>query len=161
VQIAVTTSETRNILDLFSHNLPWALQVSLVTTCHIHNPATSGLLTPSAGEGRRWDYGWGGARVGSDISNYRSTGNHKPVITIIFIANYKHSQSIIRMIKSRMIIWARHVAWMGRSWMYIGGWWESQKERDHQEDRDVGGRIILKWILDRMMWYELGWSGSG
>jgi hypothetical protein len=27
--------------------------------------------------------------------------------------------------------------------------WESQKERDHWEDQDVGGWTILKWILDR------------
>jgi hypothetical protein len=27
--------------------------------------------------------------------------------------------------------------------------WESQKERDHKEDLDVGGRIILEWILER------------
>jgi hypothetical protein len=25
----------------------------------------------------------------------------------------------------------------------------SQKERDHYEDQDVGGWIILKWILER------------
>jgi hypothetical protein len=24
--------------------------------------------------------------------------------------------------------------------------------RDHNEDLDVGRRIILKWILDRMVW---------
>jgi hypothetical protein len=40
-------------------------------------------------------------------------------------------------------------AW-GRRGMHIGYWWESQKERDHKEDLDVGGRIILKWILDKM-----------
>jgi hypothetical protein len=28
-------------------------------------------------------------------------------------------------------------------------WWESQKERDHWEDQDVGGWTILKWILER------------
>jgi hypothetical protein len=33
--------------------------------------------------------------------------------------------------------------------MHIGFWWESQKEWDHEEDLDVGGRIILKWILER------------
>jgi hypothetical protein len=26
---------------------------------------------------------------------------------------------------------------------------ESQKERDHWEDQDVGGWTILKWILER------------
>jgi hypothetical protein len=31
----------------------------------------------------------------------------------------------------------------------IGYWWESQKVRDHWEDLDVGGRTILKWILER------------
>jgi hypothetical protein len=30
-----------------------------------------------------------------------------------------------------------------------------QKERDHQEDLDVSGRITLKWILDRMGRYGL------
>jgi hypothetical protein len=33
--------------------------------------------------------------------------------------------------------------------MHIGYWWESQKERDHKEDQDVGGWIILKWIFER------------
>jgi hypothetical protein len=28
-------------------------------------------------------------------------------------------------------------------------WWESQREGDHQEDLDVGGWIILGWILER------------
>jgi hypothetical protein len=33
--------------------------------------------------------------------------------------------------------------------MHIGFWWESQKERDHKENLDVAGRIILKWIQER------------
>jgi hypothetical protein len=37
---------------------------------------------------------------------------------------------------------------MGRRRMNIGIWWESQKETDHYEDLDVGGRIILKGILE-------------
>jgi hypothetical protein len=29
--------------------------------------------------------------------------------------------------------------------MHIGFWWERKKERDHYENIDVGGRIILKF----------------
>jgi hypothetical protein len=39
--------------------------------------------------------------------------------------------------------------------MHVGYWWGSQKERDNQEDQNVGGWIILKWIIDRMGWYGL------
>jgi hypothetical protein len=38
---------------------------------------------------------------------------------------------------------------MGRPGIYIGYWWESQKERFYWEDKDVGGWTILKWILGR------------
>jgi hypothetical protein len=33
--------------------------------------------------------------------------------------------------------------------MHMGYWWESQKERDHLDDKDVGGWIILKWVSVR------------
>jgi hypothetical protein len=33
--------------------------------------------------------------------------------------------------------------------MHIRFWWESQKERDHQEDPDIDGTIILERILER------------
>jgi hypothetical protein len=39
--------------------------------------------------------------------------------------------SPIRMIKSRRIRWAGHVACMGRPRMYIGYLWEIQKEGGH------------------------------
>jgi hypothetical protein len=32
--------------------------------------------------------------------------------------------------------------------MLIVYWWESQKDRDHWEDQDVGGWTISKWILE-------------
>jgi hypothetical protein len=37
--------------------------------------------------------------------------------------------------------------------MYIGYWWESQKERDHWEDQDVGGFREIEW--DGMDWIDL------
>jgi hypothetical protein len=45
---------------------------------------------------------------------------------------------------------------------------ESQKERDHWEDQDVGGWTILKWILERqdeivwsgLIWLRIGTSGG-
>jgi hypothetical protein len=41
------------------------------------------------------------------------------------------SPSIIRIIKSRKMRWAGHVARMGRRGMLIDYWWESQRESDH------------------------------
>jgi hypothetical protein len=56
------------------------------------------------------------------------------------------SPSIIRIIKSRRMRWVGHVARMGKRLDY---WWESQGKRDHEEDQDLGGWIILGWILER------------
>jgi hypothetical protein len=42
-----------------------------------------------------------------------------------------------------------HVARMRTEGMYIGYWWESQKDSDQWEDQDVGGLTILKRILER------------
>jgi hypothetical protein len=44
--------------------------------------------------------------------------------------------------------------------MHIGYWWESQKERDHWEDQDVGGWIILKWIVTiyNKLYYRRTWE---
>jgi hypothetical protein len=41
--------------------------------------------------------------------------------------------------------------------MHIGYLWKSQKEKDHYEDQDAGGSIILKWMTK----YGLYCSGSG
>jgi hypothetical protein len=47
--------------------------------------------------------------------------------------------------------------------MHIRYWSESQKERDHYEDYEVGG-WILKWILERydgVVWTRVIWLGIG
>jgi hypothetical protein len=41
------------------------------------------------------------------------------------------SPNIIRMVKSRSMRWAGHVARKRRRGIHIGYWWEIQKERDH------------------------------
>jgi hypothetical protein len=74
------------------------------------------------------------------------------------------------MIKLRRLRWAGHVERMGgrRRSMHIGFWWKSQKERDHMEDADVGGRLILNWILEEqnvvvwtgLIWFRIGASGG-
>jgi hypothetical protein len=42
-------------------------------------------------------------------------------------------------------------------WQCIRHWWESQKEGDYWEDKDVSRRIILKWILKVIRWVDMDW----
>jgi len=42
--------------------------------------------------------------------------------------------------------------------MYTGIWWGNMRERDHLEDPDVDGRIVLSWIFRK--WDVRSWSGS-
>jgi hypothetical protein len=71
------------------------------------------------------------------------------------------SPSMIRMIKSRRVRWAGHVARMGKGnahRLLV----ESQRERGHLEEQDLGEWIILRWIFERYDGlYRLDWSGSG
>jgi hypothetical protein len=66
----------------------------------------------------------------------------------VYIHKFYSSPSIIRMFKTRRMRCAGHVARIGRRRIHIGYWWESQKERDQWEDKDVDMWIILKWILE-------------
>ena len=67
--------------------------------------------------------------------------------------------NIVRVVKSRRMRWAGHVARMGEGidvHRVLGG---NLKERDHWGDPDVDGRIILRWIFRK--WEGVlrnGWS---
>jgi hypothetical protein len=45
---------------------------------------------------------------------------------------------------------------MGSRGILVGFWWGSLKERDHWEDVDIDGRIILKRIFDKC---AMEWAG--
>jgi hypothetical protein len=64
------------------------------------------------------------------------------------IHNLYPSSSKIRMIKCRRMGWTGQIVRTARRGIHTGYWWESQKERDHKEDLDVGGNIILKRVLE-------------
>jgi hypothetical protein len=68
--------------------------------------------------------------------------------------NFYSSPNIIRMIKSRRMRWTGHVARMWSRGMHMGYWWESQKERDHWEDR------VEEWVDNiKIDLSEKGWDG--
>jgi hypothetical protein len=74
------------------------------------------------------------------------------------------STSIIRVIKSRRMRWARHVARMGRIQVHIGLWWGYLRDRGNLEDPGVDGTIILRWIFrkcDVGLWTGLSWLWIG
>jgi hypothetical protein len=57
--------------------------------------------------------------------------------------NLYSSPNIVRVIKSRRMRWAGHVAHMGRGEVFTGFWLGGPKTRVHWEDLGVGGRITL------------------
>jgi hypothetical protein len=65
----------------------------------------------------------------------------------LILFTYYSSPNIIRVIKSRRMGWAGHVARRGKREVYTGFWWGDLREGDHSGDPGVDGRIILKWIF--------------
>ena len=59
----------------------------------------------------------------------------------------RSSPNTIRMIKSRTMRWVVHVASMGKKRGTYRVQWKNLNERDHLEDLDVYGRIIIIVIL--------------
>jgi hypothetical protein len=74
---------------------------------------------------------------------------------------YKVCIHMYTLVKSRrMMRWAGHVARMGGGEVCTGCWWGRLRERDHWEDPDVDGKIILGGIFRK--WEGIvgtGWSG--
>jgi hypothetical protein len=69
------------------------------------------------------------------------------------------SSTIMRVIKSRRMRWAWHVAQMGRGEVCTGFWWGNLRERNHWGDPGVDGSIILRWNFrkwDVGVWTALG-----
>ena len=67
------------------------------------------------------------------------------------------SPNTVRLIKSRRMRWAGHVARMGVRKAYTGFWWGNLGERDYLRDTKVDGRII-RWVLKK---WDVGvWTGS-
>jgi len=66
------------------------------------------------------------------------------------------SPNIVRVIKSRRMRWAGHVARMDERGC-IGSWWGNWREGDHWGDLGVDGWIILERIFRR---WDVGiWTG--
>jgi hypothetical protein len=71
------------------------------------------------------------------------------------------SLNIVRVIKSRRMRLAGHVARMGGVEVYTGFWWGNLKEIEHLQDPGEDGRMDLKRVCDRKAWPELIRLGIG
>jgi len=69
------------------------------------------------------------------------------------------SPKIMRVIKSRRMRLAGHVARMGEERGCIGSWWGNRREGDQWGDLGINGWIILRWISRR--WVVVIWTGLG
>jgi hypothetical protein len=75
-------------------------------------------------------------RIKEEVGSWRKLHNDE-------LHSLYSSPNIVRVIKSRRMTWAGHVARMGRRKVFTGFRLGGSKGRDHWEDLDVGGRITL------------------
>jgi hypothetical protein len=72
------------------------------------------------------------------------------------------SPNTMRMIKSKILRWAEHVARMRERRSSCRILVENLRDRRHLEDPGVNGRIILKWFLEKwdggINWIDLTWD---
>ena len=73
----------------------------------------------------------------------------KATIVLLNQYNLYSSPNIVRVIKSRRMRGAGHVARLGEERECIGSWWGNRRERDHWGDLGVDGWIMLGWISRR------------
>ena len=66
--------------------------------------------------------------------------------------------NIVRVVKSRRMRWAGHVARMGEGRGVYRVLVGKPEGKSHWGDLDVDGRIILRWIFGKWEGVETGWS---
>jgi len=74
--------------------------------------------------------------------------------------DFYSSPNIVRVIKSRRMRWAEHVARMSEENGFIVSCWGNRREEDHWGDLGVDVWIILGWMSRRWdvgIWTGLGW----
>jgi hypothetical protein len=78
--------------------------------------------------------------------------------------NLHSSPGIIRMVKSRRMRWAGHVPRVGKKRNAYGILVGESEGIISLEDQNIGGLIILKWMLERqdeVVWAGLIWLTPG